>query len=91
MTNNAELMRELRKRLDAQAQHQEELLAELRQLRGQGDGPPDGGREINEAIRRAGGRGAPTAHDGPTDASPMNSMNDAIRAATGRAPRKEDA
>ena len=87
MTDQNELMRELRRRLDAQAQHQEDLMAELRQLRGQGDGPPDGAREINEALRRAGGRVTAAKKEGAAGDSPMN---DAIRAAAGRAPRKEE-
>ena len=82
MTDNAALMRELKRRLDAQAQRHEELMAELRQLHGQGDGPPDGAATINDAIRRAAGqRTAPAAEEGADGAS---TINDAIRAAAGR-------
>jgi len=88
VTNNAELMRELRRRLDAQAQRQEELMAELRQLRGQGDGHPDGAATINDAIRRgAGQRTAPAGKEGADGAS---TMNDSIRAAAGRPPATKE-
>lgn len=75
--DNDELRRELRRRLDAQAEQREAMLTELRQLQA---GSDHGHGAMNDALRGVRGSPMPDGPEGP------KSMNDALRAAAGRPP-----